>query len=841
MTATDPGAPALDPSVARAARRAFIWRALVAFGVFLVLAAVETYPLILRLGTHVCCDIYDPLMLEWVLAWDVHALRSGNLLHLFDANMFYPAEASLAFSEHLLGVVPLFAPGYLLTGNAIVGYNIVLLLSFALSGVSMFCLAYYGTRQFWPSLAAGTLFGFALYRFGQISHLQLLNIFWAPLAFVFLDRFLRARRWRDLIGLAVFYWLQILSSVYLGYMVSVGLGLYAAYHALVVDRRGLLRWSVLAKALAFLGASAAVLLPLHLPYLAVHESWRFERSLSEVMYFSPSPWSYLSGPLLMNDVYLSVFHRLELPAPWEKWLFPGLVLIALVLMGSAGRIDALPREGARHVRRVYWLIVAAGFVLSLGPYLHLDGKTTRVPLPYLLLYHVVPGFPSMRVPGRFALLVLLAAGPIAALGAIRFAAVLGRRLGSAAPAASALTAIVVIGLALGELGWKPFPLVAVPGDEQTRQLYGYLALTRPGPIVELPFGFREEYAYVYFSTAHWLPLVNGLSSFAPSMYDDVRTILEQLPDRTALRYAEALGVRAIVLHEKGPVSAAVARGRDEEAARLGITKVAEFGPHVVYAIPEVPVSRRLSVEPPIPPSLPAGQPLRLGLLARPEDGMPWRNPGPHGWRKGVVEWTDVPTGRSKKFTTRFLVPPVVLGDATWSIPSGDAIPIPDKPGSYAIRVSIPALGLHSEVKTVEIRSEGFPTSLDSPHLLAAAYAGARTAPITVLRPAPIRLEIVAINVGAARWLAAARKDRGAVRLAWRWRQDGRELVELAGRAPLPYDVFPGQHAQFVASIVPPRKAGHYTLEIGLVSELVTMFEDQGTPPITLPVQVWCCD
>jgi hypothetical protein len=325
------------------------------------------------------------------------------------------------------------------------------------------------------------------------------------------------------------------------------------------------------------------------------------------------------------------------------------------------------------------------------------------------------------------------------------------------------------------------------------------------------------------------------------MYDDVRTILEQLPDRTALRYAEALGVRAIVLHEKEPVSAAAARGRDEEAARLGITKVAEFGHHVVYSVPEVPVSRRLSVELPVPASLPAGQLLRLGLLARPEDGMPWRNPGPHGWRKGAVVWTDVPTGRSRKFTTRFLVPPVVLGDATWSIPPRDAIPIPDEPGTYAIRASIPALGLQSEVKTVEIRSERFPTSRDSPHLLAASYAGARTAPITVLHPGPIRLEIVAVNVGGARWLATALKDRGAVRLAWRWRQDDRELVELAGRAPLPYDVFPGQRAQFVASIVPPRKAGHYTLEIGLVSELVAMFEDKGTPSITLAVQVSCCD
>jgi hypothetical protein len=837
MTGADRGAT-VPPSVASADDGTFIGRALVAFFVFLVLAAVETYPLIRRLGTHVCCDMYDPLMLEWVLAWDVHALGHGNFRHLFDANMFYPAENSLAFSEHLLGVVLVFAPGYLLTGNPIVGYNVVLLLSFALSGASVFCLAHYWTRRFWPSLVAGTLFGFALYRFGQLSHLQLLNLFWAPFAFIFLDRFLRTRRWRDLAGLAIFYWLQVLSSIYLGYMVSVGLGLYAAYHSLIVDRHELLGWATVPKILAFVGASAVVLVPLHLPYLAVHESWRFERGLDEVMYFSPSPSSYLSGPLSMNDLYLAVFHWRENPGWWEKWLFPGLVLPALALIGSVGRIDAVRHERRRHVRRVYWLIVAAGFVLSLGPYLRLGEHTTRVPLPYLLLYHVVPGFTSMRVPGRFVLLVLLAASPIAALGVIRCSALLAKGLGSSARLASALTGMTIIGLALSELGWKPLPLVPVPGTVETQQLNRWLAQASPGPIVELPFGNGENYAYLYLSTAHWLPLVNGVSSFAPSMYDDIQAIVEQLPDPTAVRYIEALGIRAIVFHDKEPVSAAAAKGRDEEAVRLGFTKAAAFGPHVVFTVPEIPVSWRLNVELPVPSWLPAGLPIRLGLRARAGDGMPWRNPGPHGWCKGVVEWKNSLTGRSGTVTTRFLLPPAVLSGAIWSIPPESDTRLPDQPGTYTIRASIPALGLQTDSKSLEIRSTAFPTSLDSPHLLAARYDGARTAPITIPRPMPIRLEIDAINVGAARWLASAPQDKGAVRLAWRWRQDGRELAELEGRAFLPYDVFPGQRAKLLASIVPPRKPGHYTLEIGLVSELVTTFEGVGTPPITLAVQVW---
>jgi len=279
-------------------------------------------------------------MLTWVLAWDVHALTKGDLLHLFDANIFYPVERALAFSEHMLGVMPIFAPGYLLTGNPVLGYNVVLLLSFALSGLSMFCLAYHWTRQFWPSLVAGTLFGFAPYRFGQLAHLHLLNIFWAPFALLFLDRFLRAQRWRHLVGFAVFYWLQVLSSVYLGYMVTVCVVLYTAYHVLGVDR-GLLRLSMLAKALAFGASSVAVLLPLHLPYLKVQDSWGFVRGIPEIMYYTPDILNYLSAPPFMNDLYLSVFRQIGPEGAWEKWLFPGLVLPALAILGSRGRIDTL--------------------------------------------------------------------------------------------------------------------------------------------------------------------------------------------------------------------------------------------------------------------------------------------------------------------------------------------------------------------------------------------------------------------------------------------------------------------------------------------------------------------
>src|SRR4030095_2347037 len=148
---------------------------------FLGLTVVITYPLIVRLPDYIFIDPGDPLLNAWILAWDYHILTTEPW-NLFQANIFYPVENALAFSEHLLGLLPIFAPPYALTGNPILAYNVVLFLSFPLCGIAMFLLIHYWTTNFWASLLTGCLFAFSPVRLGQLAHLHLLNLYWAPLA-----------------------------------------------------------------------------------------------------------------------------------------------------------------------------------------------------------------------------------------------------------------------------------------------------------------------------------------------------------------------------------------------------------------------------------------------------------------------------------------------------------------------------------------------------------------------------------------------------------------------------------------------------------------------------------
>ena len=78
-------------------------------------AVAYTWPLPIRLN-GVPHDLGDPLLTTWFLWWS-GTQRLPLTAHWWNAPMFYPATGVLAFSEHLLGLVPIAAPLIALTGS----------------------------------------------------------------------------------------------------------------------------------------------------------------------------------------------------------------------------------------------------------------------------------------------------------------------------------------------------------------------------------------------------------------------------------------------------------------------------------------------------------------------------------------------------------------------------------------------------------------------------------------------------------------------------------------------------------------------------------------------------
>ena len=90
-----------------------------------------------------------------MLAWDVHAF-THQPLRIFDANTFYPLPRTLAYQDNLIGSALVAAPVMWLTGNPVLGLNVVSLVACMLCGLGGYMLG----RRLGMSAPAAVLCGF---------------------------------------------------------------------------------------------------------------------------------------------------------------------------------------------------------------------------------------------------------------------------------------------------------------------------------------------------------------------------------------------------------------------------------------------------------------------------------------------------------------------------------------------------------------------------------------------------------------------------------------------------------------------------------------------------------
>jgi len=255
----------------------------------------------------------------------------------------------------------------------------------------------------------------------------------------------------------------------------------------------------------------------------------------------------------------------------NQLLLRAAVLFGLLLLVSPA---ARARLGVFMRDRGFLLIgLGAAAWLSLGPSPQSLGRPIEIAAPYRLLYEYVPGYEGLRVPARFAMVMVFMLSVLGGYGA----AVLARtRMGRRALVAAA-------GLFLVEATHVPF---LVNGMAPLRDLHTpearlyrparapavYHAVARQpdaASVVELPLGqFDYDLRAMYYSTVHWKPLVNGYSGVFPPQYSRLRTALADIPrhPELSLEALRASGATHVVLHEgaylgaDGPAIAAVLRG-----------------------------------------------------------------------------------------------------------------------------------------------------------------------------------------------------------------------------------------------------------------------------------------
>lgn len=505
-------------------------------GVAAALAVVMSYPLAFGLGTLGRIDTGDGQFSIWNVAWVAHALITDPL-HVFDANIFYPHTGTLAYAESNLLAGLIAVPAYWLTGNAYAAHNAAALVSFILSATGMYYLARYLTGSRPAAAVAGVLFAFCPFIYARTAHIQLMMTAGLPFTLLAAHRMID----RPLPGRAIVLGLTLAAT-------ALGCGYYGVFGGLLVGfaclfyavaRSG---WRNVAFYAAVACAAAVAVLaiwPFYEPYRMLQSGGQPFRALEESRDYSANVAAYLAadgwGNAWLKTAALSLG-----AARWKEVLFPGLVTVALALVGvgmgrrDAAALRATDKPRAPHERQTtlfYGLVILLAGWLSFGPVAGL----------YTVMYRVAPAFSLLRAPGRFGIVVTLGFVVLASLGAARL--LRGRSRQWAAASAICL-------VALAELATLPLPYKRV---EPTAAPYLMLSKLPAGAVAEFPFFYRpidfhRHASYMLNSTAHWKPLVNGYSDFIPVDFNAMAVPVSSFPVLQAFDILKKRGTRYVVFH-----------------------------------------------------------------------------------------------------------------------------------------------------------------------------------------------------------------------------------------------------------------------------------------------------
>ncbi|MGH9370640.1 MAG: hypothetical protein ACRD15_03830, partial [Vicinamibacterales bacterium] len=482
---------------------------------FVALTAVMTWPQARVIGTHAAehQDVYFNL---WRLEWIARALASSPA-DLFNGNQFYPERGVLAYSDAMLVEGALATPLIWAGLPPVLVHNLMLLGAIAASGIGMFVFARHFSGSAAGGVAAGIVFAFAPYRFDHYMHMELQWAVWMPWAFWALQRTVETGAARFGVLTGVFVALQVLSSIYYGVFLSILIVVVALAQLSPLPGRRLV---ITLRSLAIGGVIAGAVAGVYSrPY--VDASRRVgTRHLHEITMFSARPRDYRMATN-SNLVYGS---RHGQP---ERQLFPGVLPLLLALIGLL-----LVPPTATAIAYVLGLVLA--FEISLGMYGQL----------YPFLHEHVGVFRGLRAPARASIFCLLFLGALAARGYAALAA-------SMAPRLRQVFASAIVGVLLLEY-WVA-PLALVPFHNEPPPLYRWLAMQPRGVVAEFPMPFPHrlpglESRYLYMSTFHWMPILNGYSGYYPESYTRRLRPLEKFPDASAIDYLRSEGVRYLIVH-----------------------------------------------------------------------------------------------------------------------------------------------------------------------------------------------------------------------------------------------------------------------------------------------------
>ncbi|MBN1812085.1 MAG: hypothetical protein JXA14_09645 [Anaerolineae bacterium] len=397
---------------------------------FAILTLAVTWPLVTRLNTNLAQnprwsrDAYQQAYEMW---WFKKALLElgespGHLSWIyFPDGADYPLLLTY-FTTYVVGV-PL-----LLFLSPVATYNVVLLLTFFLSGLTAYALCAHLTQNRWAGLLGGIVYAFFPGRVAHAlaGHMELIAIYLFPLYLLLLIKTVRKPRAATAILCGLTLGVSLLvQPLFIPFLLVPFTAIWLLCEMFLLKRKIERRaWLALAGAL---GLGVLIAAPFFWPVLSQQATGQasylegigtvsFSADLLGIV--TPSPVNPVLDTLGIVPPYV---HRVA-PDDWriaELLTYAGLMPLALGALATATR---------RHQVAAWALVAILAAVLSLGPALKVNGEVVSfaiddvggstevtVALPYALLAKV-PLLSLNRAPARINTTLMLALAVLSAYG-----------------------------------------------------------------------------------------------------------------------------------------------------------------------------------------------------------------------------------------------------------------------------------------------------------------------------------------------------------------------------------------------------------------------------------------
>lgn len=389
-------------------------------------------PLLIRASSY--SDGGDSMFNAWTLARDQHCILQQNCPNYSDGNIYFPNKDSMLYSETQLSAGFLTLPFYFVNHNPIFSYNMWLIISVLMSGIFMYLLAKFLSKNNEAiSILLALVFEFAPLKMTAMGHLQNLSIFYLPLIILLFLKYLSTKDAKKgyLIGafiamVLLFYasWYQMVFGLMFIFPLLIGLLITKAFKP---RRIGIL---ALVSILAIIAT-----LPLAKEYVRFSKTNNATFQIAEQALFSSSLKDYgipYSDTLEGKLYYKARPHSQVNSYNPDSSSFHGYSVYLLVatififLLTKIGR-KQFPKTDVKLLFTLYG-IALLGFVASLGPLLKagkdfaytVPGITQSIviPMPYILVDKFLPQLSFIRAIGRASVIMLLAMLCILAIAAI---------------------------------------------------------------------------------------------------------------------------------------------------------------------------------------------------------------------------------------------------------------------------------------------------------------------------------------------------------------------------------------------------------------------------------------